>query len=102
MFCLFAILVALSPRVAVACLWIFTPYVTRAFYPNTILLPLLGILFLPVTTLMYVLVWIWTSPYGVTGFAWFWVALGLLIDIGSYAGGGYSNRGRLRGTPASY
>ncbi|MCO6450318.1 MAG: hypothetical protein J5I90_05960 [Caldilineales bacterium] len=42
---------------------------------------------------MYVLVW---SPInGIVGFDWIWLGLALLIDVGSYAGGGYGNRNRL-------
>ena len=45
----------LSPRFAVLLMWIFTPWVDRAFGP--IIWPILGILFLPLTTLLYVILW---------------------------------------------
>ena len=41
---------------------------------------------------MYVLLW---SPAGLVGFDWFWLALAVLIDLGSIGSTGYSNRGRL-------
>ncbi len=91
MLCLFALGAAFFPRLALLFLWIFTPLVTRAFH-SAFILPLLGIIFLPFTTLMYVLVWI--APYGVVGLAWFWVLLGFVIDLTSYGSGGYSNRRR--------
>ena len=53
--CLFALIAVLSPRFAVFLLWAFTNYVDRAF--NGWFLPLLGIVFAPWTTLMYVLVY---------------------------------------------
>jgi hypothetical protein len=60
---------------------------------NTWFWPLLGLIFLPWTTLMYVLV----SPGGVTGFDWLWLALSLFADLASYGGGVYGNRKRIPG-----
>jgi hypothetical protein len=42
---------------------------------------------------MYVLV----APGGVAGWDWVWMILAVLIDLGSYGGGGYGNRDRIRG-----
>ncbi len=98
MCCIFALLAVMFPRLALLFLWLFTPLVTRAFH-SAFLIPLLGIIFLPFTTLMYVLVWV--APFGVVGLAWFWVVLGFLIDLGSYASGGYSNRRRVPGVASS-
>ena len=44
----------LSPRLGVIVLWLFTDYINRAF--DSWLWPLLGLIFLPWTTLMYILV----------------------------------------------
>ena len=49
----------------------------------TFIWPLLGFVFLPWTTLMYVAV----APLGVTGLDWLWLGLALVVDIGSYSGG---------------
>ena len=95
--CLFALLAASFPRAALLFTWLFTPLVSRAFH-DAFLLPFLGLLFLPFTTLMYVLVW--SPAVGVTGLGWFWVILGLLLDIGSYSGSAYGNRRQLRGYQA--
>ena len=71
----------------------FTTLVTRAF--DSFIVPLLGIIFLPFTTLMYVMVW---NPVGgVTGWGWLWVILGVLLDLGSYTGSAYGNRNRMPG-----
>ena len=91
--CLFALFAAFAPRLALLFLWLFTTLVTRAF--DSFIVPLLGIIFLPFTTLMYVIVW--NPVSGVTGWAWFWVILGVLIDLGSYTGSAYGNRNRLPG-----
>jgi hypothetical protein len=43
--------------------------------------------------LMYMLVF----PGGVNGFEWVWIALAVIADLASYAGGGYGNRNRIPG-----
>jgi hypothetical protein len=56
--------------------------------------PLLGFLFLPWTTLMFVAV----APFGnVEGWDWFWLGLAVLADILSYSASGYTQRGRIPG-----
>jgi hypothetical protein len=71
-------LIALFSRIALLVVWLTTPLVNRAFHGGWIL-PLLGILLLPITTLVYVLV---SSAYGsVTGWGWLWVALAVLLDL---------------------
>jgi hypothetical protein len=40
---------------------------------------------------MYLIVY----PNGVTGFDWVWLGLGLISNVGMYAGGGFSNRDRI-------
>jgi len=92
--CLFALGAAFFPRLALLFVWLFTPLVNRAFH-YTFLLPLLGIIFLPFTTLMYVLVY--NPAVGVIGWGWFWVILGFLLDISSYGSSAYSNRNRIPG-----
>jgi hypothetical protein len=57
----------------------------------TRLLPLLGLIFLPLTTLVYVLAH--RPAVGVTGWGWFFVVLAVLFDLGSYGGGVFSRRG---------
>ena len=80
--CLFVVLAALSPRLALALVWLFTNLVDRAF--NGALIPVLGFVFLPLTTLFYVLAY---NPVdGVTGWGWVFVTLGLLYDLASYGG----------------
>ena len=57
--------------------------------------PILGTIFLPWTTLMYLIVW---SPVtGIIGLDWVFIGLGVLFDISTYAGGGWGNRDRLQG-----
>ena len=69
MCCLALVSVGLGPRIALALWWIFGDRV--------------DLVFLPWTTLMYVIVW---SPIGgVEGAEWLLVALGLVLDIATYS-----------------
>jgi len=87
--CLFALFAGLFPRIALIAIWLFTNDVDRAF--DTWLWPLLGVIFLPLTTLVYVIAW---SPVvGVDGIEWFWVALAFLLDVGAIGGSARARRG---------
>jgi hypothetical protein len=72
--------VALFARLALLVVWLSTPLIYRAFHGGW-LLPLLGILFLPITTLTYVLVYYISGS--VTGWGWLWVVLAFLLDLGA-------------------
>ena len=74
--------VALFARIALLVVWVSTPLVHRAFYEGWIL-PLLGILFLPITTLAYVLVYYISGS--VTGWGWLWVVLAFLLDLAAHS-----------------
>ncbi len=89
-------LFALFARLVLLVVWLSTPLVQRAFHGDWIL-PLLGILFLPITTLTYVLVYYISGS--VTGWGWLWVALAVLLDL---AANSYPARSamRARGTKA--
>lgn len=90
--CLFALLAAFTPRLALTLVWIFTNMVDRAF--SGFVIPLLGLIVLPYATLFYVLAW---SPGGgVSGAGWLLVALGFVCDIGHWAGNGYYGKQRYR------
>jgi hypothetical protein len=89
--CLFLLITLVSPRLAIIVVWVFTDYVTRAF--SLWLWPLLGLVFLPWTTLIYILV---AAPVGGISFwGWLMVGLGLLTDLGAYAQS-YANREQAR------
>jgi hypothetical protein len=84
----------LFPRLALLSLWIARPALVGAAF-NTFLLPLLGIIFLPFATLIYVL--FYTPGFGLTGWEWVWVILAGLLDIGHW-GASYTQRNQLPGT----
>ena len=92
MCCVLASLLLIGPRFALFLTWIFTNYVDRAF--DSFLIPLLGLIFLPWTTLFYVFAYAPVS--GVTGIGWFFVALGFFFDITAYTGGTRAQRRRAQ------
>ncbi|MFA9404458.1 MAG: hypothetical protein ACERKX_01470 [Anaerolineales bacterium] len=90
MCCFFTVLVFLGPRVAGIIWWLIQPARWNLAF-DTFIFPILGIIFLPWTLLMYVIV----APGGLTGLDWVFVGLMLVFDIGSYVGGGWGNRSRF-------
>jgi hypothetical protein len=95
--CLTAFVSSFS-RIMLLMFWIARPVQMNASF-STFILPCLGFLFLPFTTLMYV--WLfWSSPgAGIQGFDWLWLILAVLLDLATIAGAGAANRNRI---PAGY
>lgn len=91
--CAFLALLFLGPRAVLLIWWIVEPVRWSAAF-DTFVLPLLGFLFLPWTTLMYALV---VPLDGVVGWDWLWLGLALAVDVASYAGGAVGGRGRVPG-----
>ena len=92
MCCLFTSLVLFGPRLGILIWWLLDPVRWNLAFQSFIW-PLLGFLFLPWTTIMYVSVGI----NGLSWFDWIWLAIALLVDLGSYGGGAYGNRNRIPG-----
>ncbi len=95
MCCFFTVLVFLGPRAGILIWWLVQPARWNAAFQN-LLWPILGFIFVPWTTMMYVLV----VPGGVTGFDWVWLGLGLLADIGWWSGA--AARRRVPGYSGQY
>lgn len=74
-------------RLALILVWIFTSLVSHAFDGGVggWLLPLLGVLFLPITALTYVVVYALAGS--VTGWEWLWIAMALLADLAAHSPG---------------
>ena len=71
----------IGPRIVLVLVWIFGDRVELAF--DSWIWPLLGLLVLPWTTLMYVLAW---GPVtDVSGAGWILVGLGVALDIATYS-----------------
>ena len=75
--CLIGLTAAVAPRVLLVLAWIFADRWVLV-WKGDFLVPLLGIIFLPYTTIMYMLVW---TPDGIAGFAWMWILLGVILDL---------------------
>ena len=96
MCCFFTTLVLFGPRLAILIWWLVQPTRWQLAFNHfnwPFLWEFLGFLFLPWTTIMYVLVF----PGGIGGFDWLWLGLGLLADIASYSGGVREGYGRVSG-----
>ena len=91
--CLLALMSAFAPRLVFLIIWIARPSYINAVF-DTFILPLLGLIFLPFTTLMWVL--LDAPPVGVHGFDWVWIGLAVLLDLSHYATA-YSQRGQMPG-----
>lgn len=88
--CLLALMSAFAPRLVFLIIWIARPaYVDAVF--DTFIFPLLGLIFLPFTTLIWVL--LDAPPFGVSGFDWLWIVLAVLLDLTHY-GSAYAARGQ--------
>lgn len=88
MCCFFITLFALGPRFALLIWWLLRPALFNLTFSSWIW-PLLGLIFLPWTTLMYVLVY---GANGIVGFDWVWLALAVVADIASYSSSAYKRK----------
>jgi hypothetical protein len=78
------------PRLAIVLVVLFSDYLGRAY--ETVVWPLLGFFFLPLTTLAYA--WAVNTNGNVTGIYLVVVVLAVLIDLGLLGGGADSGRRR--------
>ena len=83
MCCVLVLLAFVGPRVVLVLLWLFTNYLARAY--DTFLLPLLGFLFLPWTTIAFAIAQNELGGLNLLGIIV--VAVGFLADIGVLGGG---------------
>lgn len=82
MCCFFSTLLFFGPRLGFFVYWLFPAGRVRIFLAfNTWIWPLLGLIFLPWTTLMYVIV------FPVIGIDWLWIGLAFAADLAGYLGG---------------
>ncbi|RZU52713.1 hypothetical protein EV385_4594 [Krasilnikovia cinnamomea] len=80
--CLFALFAGIFPRLALFIIWIARPVLVNTAF-DTWIFPLLGIVFLPFATLIYVV--LYTPGVGLTGWGWFWVVFAGLLDLSHWA-----------------
>jgi hypothetical protein len=83
MCCVLVLLALVGPRFVLFILWLLTDYLMRAY--DNFLLPFLGFLFLPWTTLAYAIAQ--NELGGLNGLGLLVLVIGILIDIGALGGG---------------
>ena len=89
--CLTAFVSSFS-RIMLLFAWIARPVMMdRAF--GTFILPCLGFLFLPFTTLMYV--FLKQGVGTIQGLDWLWLLLAVILDLASVGAAGAANRNRI-------
>ncbi len=93
-------LVSTFSRIILLCAWLARPVMMDAAF-SSFIIPCLGFLFLPFTTLMYV--FLIQGVGSLQGLDWLWMILAVVLDIASVAGAGAANRDRIpAGYPGSY
>ena len=88
MCCLLAAILFAGPRFAFILVWIFGTRVQMVY--SSWVWPLLGVIFFPWTSLMYILVW--GPVHHVSGAGWIAVAFGVLLDGITWSGRLAKNR----------
>jgi hypothetical protein len=88
MACLLLIVVVAFPRIALVLLFFFSHYLERAYHG--LLIPLIGFLFLPLTTLAYA--WMVNAGMPTAGINLLILLVAVIIDIGGLGGGEYHRR----------
>jgi len=89
--CAVLVILFLGPRVAILAMALFSSYLGRAF-GGGILLPMVGWLFLPWTTLAYA--WAINSRGEVAGLQAIVVVVAVLVDLGVVGGGAAKRRNK--------
>ena len=89
--CLTGFVAGLS-RIFLVMAWIARPGTFDAVFGSWIV-PCLGFLFLPFTTLMYII--IYTPGVGLSGLDWVWIILAVVLDVGSVGFTAASNRDKI-------
>ena len=90
MILLLAIIALFTPRLALVLVWFLSPLVNQAF--GTLFVPLLGLIFLPLTTLVYSLAFV-PAQGGPTTLGWLLVILAAIVDLTAYGGTVYGHQG---------
>jgi len=84
------ILVLVFPRITLLLVFFMSNYLERAY--QGLIIPILGFVFLPVTTLVYA--WLMNSNMPMQGFNILLLVIAVLIDAGGFGSGAYHRRRR--------
>jgi hypothetical protein len=86
--CLLVVLVLAFPRVILALMFLLSNYLQRAYHG--LLLPVLGFIFLPLTTIVYA--WMVNSRLPIEGVNLVILIVAVVIDMGGIGGGAWHRR----------
>jgi hypothetical protein len=82
--CFLVLLTLFFPRIVLLLMWFFSNYLQRAFH-GQILVPILGFLFLPITTIVYA--WEVNNHMPLAGINLIWLIIAVIFDLGGIGGG---------------
>jgi hypothetical protein len=88
--CLLLVLFVAFPRIALLLLFLFSNYLERAYHG--LIIPLIGFIFLPLTTLVYV--WMINTGMPPAGINLIILIIAVIVDLGGLGGGAYHRRTR--------
>jgi hypothetical protein len=94
--CFFVLLAGVFPRLALFIVWVSRPNLVDSAF-DTWIWPLLGIIFLPFATLMYVILY---TGGGLSTGDWFWIVLAAILDVVHW-GSGWTQRRAAPGYPGT-
>ena len=86
--CLLFLVVLLFPRVVLIVMYLTSSYLQRAYHE--LLIPILGFLILPLTTITYA--WLVNSHLPLSGVYVIILIVAVIIDFGGWGGGEYHRR----------
>ena len=88
--CILLLIVLAFPRVVLVLMFLLSDYLTRAYHG--LLVPLLGFIFLPLTTLVYA--WEVNSHMAIQGVNLLLLVIAVVVDLGGLSGGEWHRRSR--------
>ncbi len=83
--CLLLLSTLFFPRLVLVLMWFFSNYLQRAYHG--LLLPILGFIFLPLTTIVYA--WEVNNHMPLAGLNLIWIIIAVVIDLGGIGGGAH-------------
>jgi hypothetical protein len=88
--CILLLVFLAFPRVVLVLMFLLSDYLTRAYHG--LLVPLLGFIFLPLTTLVYA--WEVNSHMAIQGVNLLLLVIAVVVDLGGLSGGEWHRRSR--------